>query len=117
MRMGIENLKEAVAAGLSVGESLNAMLDGFQFNDISKFVEAAKRLPAAIKDGSEIVPEYADLDDAERSALTAFIDADFELPGHVEIEHAIETGLAVALSLSEVVKLFTPPVVQPVGPA
>ena len=105
-KLGFENLKEAVAAGISMGESAHCMLDGFQFADVAKFVEAAKRLPAAVKDVKLCLPEFADLDDDEKAQLVEFVEADLELPGHVDTELAIEKGLAFAIALSDLAKLF-----------
>lgn len=108
MRLGIAALKSAVGAILSAGEAIVCTTDGFQFNDISKFVDLAKRLPPAIRDRATVIPEFADLDDAERAEMVAFVEADFELPENADVEQAVEVAMGVLFSLSDLVKLFVP---------
>lgn len=108
-KVGNDVLKEvisALAAGARAGVALS---DGFQLGDIAEFVQLAKALPPVIRDRALIVPQYADLDDAEQADLTAFVSTAITLPPQAkDVQDFLVKALGVVVALSAFVRLFHP---------
>lgn len=103
---GIKETKEVVGFALSLGEGLAAVLDdGVSLGDALKFIEAARRAPAALSDLSMVPKEITDLDESEKAELKAFVAEDFDIPQE-GIETAVKAALIVAIELSEILKLL-----------
>lgn len=106
-KLGIEEVKSAVALGLSLGELTEALGDGVGLGDIGVLLRAAKRVApaiAAFRSGL-ILPELKDLSDVEKEQLKQFIVGQFDLEND-QLEVSIEKGLAIAVDLCELLKVF-----------
>ena len=101
-----KELLEVVGFALSLVEGIASLVDGgVSFSDVVKFVEAARRAPAAFKDIHLALPELKNLSDAGKEELKKFIEEDFDIPQD-NIELAIESALKVAVDLSDLLKVL-----------
>lgn len=102
----LKETKELVGFGLSVAEGIAALSDGgVSFSDVVKFIEAAKRAPAAFKDAKLVVEEMKNLDEPAKEELKKFIVDDFDIPQD-SVEEVIEGVLKVLVDLSDLLKLL-----------
>lgn len=111
MKVGIQNIKEAVLFVCKFTEGLVKTLeDGkFKITELVNFAGAARVAPAAIKDLKELPVEYADMDDAEKAELHEYVKAEFDLPDDkVEafVEKAIKLGHDLADLIEEGIDVF-----------
>ena len=104
-KLPIGDLKEAVGFGLTLGETVEGVLNGIDGADAVKLMEVIQKAPAAVKGYENIIPQAADLDDEERAELKKFVEEDFDLDSD-NIEIAVETALKVAIDLSKLVGIF-----------
>lgn len=102
--MSVQNLKELVGFGLSCGELVGALQDGFDLSDLGKVLEAAKRV-GSLKNARLALAQYLAMSDAEAQELEAYVIADFDIADD-KVEAMIEAGLRVVIELHEVAALF-----------
>lgn len=105
--MGIKETKELVAFGLSVGELVAGLQDGFSFDDVKKAVEAARLAGPGLKDAELALGEYLAMNDVQALELETFIEQEFDIPSD-NVELAIETALRFAIQARVLVNLFLP---------
>ena len=96
--MGIEDLKDVVKAGLSLGQALS---DGIQISDLGALMD----VPDAIVGISNVPAEIADLDEAEKEELQQFVKANFDIADD-NMEEIIEEAVVLAISLYKLGLLF-----------
>lgn len=107
VKLGIEKLKALVGLGLSVGELVAELSDGFDFGDLPEIVAAAREAKA-LGGAAAALQEYLDLDDAEKMEMTEFVIAEFDLKND-NIEAIVEQAVAVAIQLSDLAALLLKP--------
>lgn len=103
--MGIENTKKVVHLGLKSGELVAGLIEGIGLEDGLKAISVIKSLVDALHSFDEVIPELADLTEAEKSELKAYVVSDFDIEND-KVEAAIEGALSLAVELSELAKLF-----------
>lgn len=103
--MATTNLKELVAFGLACGELLKSVSDGFQFDDIGKFVNAARLAGPAFKDAGQALSEYTGMTEQEAVDLENFVKEQFDIDDDA-VETAIEAALTAVIKLHDVIGLF-----------
>ena len=105
-KLGIEELKDVVALGISVGELVEALSDGVGISDIGKLVAVVRRAPAAVASlkSGKVLPELKDLDAEEKMALKAWAAEELDLEND-KVEAAVEAGLNVAIDLCDLLKI------------
>lgn len=97
--VGIENLKKAVKFSIDlVRQGIESGADGWQWTDFFSFVDEFSQTPALVKSSKEILAELLDLDEADRAALNAYIQVEFDIPND-KVEAVIEHSLAIAFSI------------------
>jgi hypothetical protein len=106
-KLGIEQTKEVLGLGLSVGQLIAGLSDGIGIKDIGALVSVIKRVPSAISaiKSGQIIPELKDLEDSEKSELKSYVSANFDIDDD-KIEAAVEAGLYVAIDLSDLIKVI-----------
>lgn len=107
--MDIQNLKEIVGCGLSAGELIASLSNGFGFDDVKPALETAKRIPAAAKDAKLALAEYQNMSDTQAMELEEFVQNDFDIANDV-LELAIEKAINLVISLHELAQLIPVPV-------
>lgn len=111
--MGTTELKEFVAFGLSAGELLSGLQDGFGFDDVAKVIATAKLAGPALKNAGVALDEYVSMSDEEASELESYVVSEFDISDD-KVEEGIETALKVCIELHSLVGLFVKPKVKPV---
>ena len=103
---GVQESKELLGFGLSVGEGVAALIDqGPSLADALKFLEAVKRAPAAFKNIAQVLPEMKELDELEKAELKSFVVADFDIPQD-KAEEVVEGALCLVIELSDLLNLL-----------
>lgn len=102
-----KELKELVGFGLSVGELIAGLADGFGFDDVKKAIDAAKLAAPAFKDAHKALAEYVGMTDTEAAELEAYVFTEFDIADD-KIEAAIEGALKLAIELRSLVALLVP---------
>lgn len=102
--MEIENLKKVVKLGLNLGEFVEGVLKP-DVTDLAKAIELVKEGMEAVGSIGQVIPEFLDLDSAEKDELKAMVVAEFDLADD-KVEAAIEMGLKVVIDLSVLAALF-----------
>lgn len=105
-KLGIQEVKQVLALGVSLGQLVEALSDGVGLGDIGKLVAVVKRAPAgisAVKSG-KVIPELKDLDDAEKTELKNWSKEELDLKDD-NLEAKIEAGLWVAIDLCDLLKI------------
>lgn len=108
---GIEQTKEVVRLGVSVGEAVAKAFEDKQFTipDVRFFFPVLMKLRPALDGVVEVPKEMGDLSDEERAELVAEF-SKLDIPND-KVEEAIKSGFEVALHLIQLAKLFIKPVV------
>ena len=108
MSYGIEETKEFVKWGLQLGMAVEAALqDGkISWLDATSFMKVVTGAPKAITGIDKVPKELGDMDAAEKKELSEYIKLELDLEND-GLEDKIEKGLALALELYGMVKLFT----------
>lgn len=99
-QFGIENLKKAAKLGIELGEQTSEVLaDGkLKALEMLSFIDELMQLPGIVNSAADIKNEVLELDEADRAALNAYIQVEFDIPNE-KLESIIESGLNVVISL------------------
>lgn len=101
--VGIKEFKEALKAGLQLGNIVgHSLQDSFKVMEILSLL---KDLPAAFQGLDKVPSELADLDEAEKAELYAFVESEFNIPQD-EIESYVEKALQFVISFGDLVGKF-----------
>lgn len=103
--VSLQDLKNVVGFGLSVGELAVKLLDGIQGDEVMALIEAAQRSGVAISSLSTVIPSLQDADESTRNALIDFVKSDFDIADD-SLEKTVETALEVAIQLTVLLKLL-----------
>lgn len=107
--MNTQEIKDVVAPVIGIAELVDAVADGVSIGDVLSVVGVLKKVkPAidAIKSG-KLVDEYAKLDQAAKDELVAWFATELDIKDD-KIEQAIEQSWKVILDLNDLVKLIKP---------
>ena len=104
----MKELKELVAFGLSAGEFVAGLADGFSFDDIKKGIEVAKLAGPGLKDAKAALGEYQAMTDEQAKELEDFVVMDFDIADD-GVEMAIESALKIVISLHDLANLLPKP--------
>jgi hypothetical protein len=104
--VSIEELKQLVSFGLSSGELVVGLANGFSFDDVQKALEVVKKAPA-LKLAGVALTQYREMTDEQASALEAFVITDFDIPAD-SVETVIEAVLAFLIGLHGFVDMLLP---------
>lgn len=104
--VSIEELKALVSFGLSSGELVVGLANGFGFDDVQKALEVVKKAPA-LKLALPALKEYREMTDEQAKDLEAFVTADFDIPDDM-VEKAIESVLSFLIGLHGLVDMLLP---------
>lgn len=90
-KLGIDHIKAAVLFAITFGKTIGAELkDGFQVvPDLVGLIPSLMQLPEIIKSGSDLVAEWKDRDEEEKTELKNYIKDNFDIPDD-KIEELIE---------------------------
>lgn len=105
-KTNITELKALVSFGLSAGELVAGLANGFSFDDVQKALEVVKKAPA-MKLALPALAEYRAMTDEDAEDLEAFISADFDIPDD-RVEAAIESALNFLVELHGLLSFLGP---------
>lgn len=100
-------LKALVGFGLSCGELLAGLGDGFSFDDVKKVIDCAKQASPALKGAKAALGQYLVMSDEQAKELEDFVIADFDIADD-QVEFVIESALKVAIELHGLASIFAP---------
>jgi hypothetical protein len=106
-KLGIQNLKEAAIALINTGEKVDVALEDGKVSGmeaINMTISAVPALYNVAKNGKQIVAEFKDLDDDERTDLIETVASELDLRSDY-VEKKIEKGFAVAVAIEEFLSL------------
>ena len=105
MSLGIQEVKDVLVLGIRLGEIVDALSDGVGISDIGAAIRLAKSVKPAMDalSGGQLLPEFKDLDDAEKQELKDFCVSELDLRDD-GLEDVIEKALLVVIDLSGLLK-------------
>lgn len=102
-KLGVENIKKVVKLGIDLAEQVQtAAADGWQPMDALGFIDELAQIPGVIKNAGEVPAEVADLDDAEKNEVIAYVAQEWDLPETVAWERA-KKAITLVLTLTALV--------------
>ena len=104
-KLGIEGLKAVVGFSLSLGETIELLVNKNWTGAANKLMELFMRGKSAWEHKDVVWPQYKDIDQEEKTVLIEFVKSDFDLEND-KAEEYVEKGLELAIKLSEVVKII-----------
>ncbi len=105
-KRGVSELKDLLAFVLALlAASFDALADGkIGISDALRFLSALRKIGPALKGLTEIRAELADLTEAEKQELVAYIAGEFNIENNT-VEQYIEQALALVVSLLDFLPL------------
>ena len=103
-KKGIENLKLAVAWGISLGSQIDKSLEDkkFRWFEAFGFVDELQALAELLPHIEDMAEEFRDLDTEEKNELVAFVSQEFNVAGEwaeritqVSLDTAVSTYISV----------------------
>ena len=108
MKMANDVDIKSVIQAISDAELLGSeLMHGFSIAEISQFVALASDLPIIIQDVSVVWPEFMALDDAARSDLVSYVQANCKFPANVTVEAWTQKVLSAIILLSSIFQVVT----------
>lgn len=82
MRLGIDEVKDVVRLGCSMGNAISKSLEDGQFNlgDLTNFIDPAMKIPAAVEGFDLVDDQLLDMDDQEQAELQTMVQEEFNIP-------------------------------------
>ena len=103
--MGIENIKEVLKFMCELVDGIVKSLedDHFNFADAIHFYDAAKAVPAMIKDIDQVPGEFMDLTDEEQQELIEYVKTEFDIPAD-KVEYFVESAFRSMIYFIDAIK-------------
>ena len=100
----VKEVKELIGFGISLGERVAKSLEDGEltWTDAFQFVGVLGEANKALQGIGSIPGELADLSEAEKDELVAYVEAEFDIEND-KVERAIELGFEIAASLVQFV--------------
>lgn len=99
--LGMQNVLEVVDFGVELMNATGKVLEDGKFDwktETFTFIPAFTKLPSAIKDIDQFVPEFLDMDPDEEKQLQAHVRTAFDIPQD-KVEEVIELALETVMAL------------------
>ena len=108
--LGIEHLKTVAKFGIDLGEKTASILEDGKVSAMEAlgYLPVLLSVPGIIEHKDDIVNEFKDLSDAERTELNLYIQEDFDIADD-DLEVKIEKSLAAAVAILDLVSAFKKP--------
>ena len=103
-----QDLKDVVKAIADSELLVSELTGGFSFAEVGAIVKVAGDLPAVLKDGSVLFPEYASLTTEQQADLVAYVQANCKFPANIVIESYVQKVLQAAILISSIYQIFAP---------
>lgn len=105
MKASVDSLKQLIQALQDAG-LLIFMIEkdkGVNMDILAQIMKLINETGDVVKSLGSVIPEFKDLDDAERADLVAFVEKTISLP-NVTVEFAIEQVLKILILVSKLFK-------------
>jgi len=101
-------LKQLIDLIGGVAMLANDVVSKSYFSAFGDLLRVGNEASAVLKDGSVLVPEWTQLDDAARTDLEAYIAANVQFPASVTVQMVGDAILTAAVELSKVFQMLKP---------
>lgn len=107
-KMGIDELKDVIRFGISLGESVDqALADGkFDITELGLLMTPIMQIGPAFTGIDKVGGEIKDLDEAELAELKLFVEEELDLAND-KVEEIIEKALGIGVQVYGLVQLFS----------